>query len=747
MPPTLAHSPKEEGETGDPYARHVESVKTGAEARAGSMFRYFNDRDRIPALTEAIKYAATFHDLGKLDPDNQIVLRAGRGGFLRWDHIDAGVAHVSACRNWMAAWLIRAHHAPGLPEKAEHFDPDGIGRKLRGCRRDIAEQDRHEEQIARTNNGLVSYLESHRAVLGDDRINAMRPTHGLVMRLALSCLVDADHSDTAYYDTGYCPEPVTDPQWERRLHSLIKYVKHLSPGNSCAEESRNRVRQEFFEACLNSTTDAPMVTCEASVGLGKTTSVTAFLLQRAIQNNLRRLIIVAPFTNILSQIGKVLRKALVLDGENANHAIVEHHHRADFHHRSDRALAVLWQAPIVLTTAVSFFETLASCSPSSLRKLHSVPGSAIFLDEAHAALPTALWPQNWKWLCELACNWGCNFVFASGSLARFWENSEVINPTVTLPELVTEDITKKTRYAENRRIAYCPLNNGNVVDKNELIEKIKKYSGPNLVILNTVQNAAVIANMLKQEGLEVLHISTALAPKDREEVLKRVEERLANKHFQNWSLVATSCVEAGVDLSFRYAFRERFSVASLIQTGGRVNRNCEYEQSTIYDFALRGEGITQHPGARVSGNILRELITRGRLMDVNPADIVTEAMAEEINRFGGLSENSLVRAENTRNYPEVQRLGRVIDSDTKLVIVDDYLKDFVTNHEHISFVDLLRGSVQLWSSKVNTLGLSRAPCYKDIYVWNDDYDPGFLGYMSGVLRNQNFMRDNAAWII
>ena len=229
-------------------------------------------------------------------------------------------------------------------------------------------------------------------------------------------------------------------------------------------------------------------------------------------------------------------------------------------------------------------------------------------------MPTALWPQNWKWLCELARSWGCNFVFASGSLARFWENTDVINPSVTLPELLPEDLSKKTHASESRRIAYSPLNNGNVIDKADLIEEIKRRPGPSLVILNTVQNAAVIADILRKSDLEVLHLSTALAPKDRESILKQVEQQLSKKNSKDWALVATSCVEAGVDLSFRYAFRERFSVASLIQTGGRVNRNCEYEQSTIYDFALRGEG-TQHPGARVSGNILRELVTQGSIGD------------------------------------------------------------------------------------------------------------------------------------
>ena len=51
-----------------------------------------------------------------------------------------------------------------------------------------------------------------------------------------------------------------------------------------------------------------------------------------------------------------------------------------------RYLTALWKAPIIVTTAVTFFETLASNSPSTLRRLHNLPGSGIFVDESHAAL-------------------------------------------------------------------------------------------------------------------------------------------------------------------------------------------------------------------------------------------------------------------------------------------------------------------------------------------------------------------------
>jgi CRISPR-associated endonuclease/helicase Cas3 len=240
--------------------------------------------------------------------------------------------------------------------------------------------------------------------------------------------------------------------------------------------------------------------------------VAAYLIRRALADtpNLRRLIIVAPYTNILSQTAERLRKALVLPGERADEVIVEHHHRADFSERANRELAVLWQAPIVLTTAVSFFETLAACDPASLRKLHSLPGSAVFIDEAHAAIPTKLWPQNWKWLCELGTEWSCRFVFASGSLARFWEHEDVLGSSTTLPELLPTTQANDVLDAERKRVRYERLGEGKALTVQELIQAVKRTPGPRLVILNTVQNAAVVAKAMRKVGMKVFHLSTAV---------------------------------------------------------------------------------------------------------------------------------------------------------------------------------------------------------------------------------------------
>jgi CRISPR-associated endonuclease/helicase Cas3 len=207
--------------------------------------------------------------------------------------------------------------------------------------------------------------------------------------------------------------------------------------------------------------------------------------------------------------------------------------------------------------------------------------------------------------------------------------------------------------------------------------------------------------------------------------------------------VATSCVEAGVDLSFRCAFRERFATASIIQVGGRVNRHGEYNVDgggIVFDFALADSLITQHPAANVSAEVLRRLMDEGTLNDaMNPADVVTRAMVLELRNLGGLSSDQLVKAESEQNYPEVQRLGQVINENTRFVVVDPKVKELLRMHIPISFKMLLEGSVQIWGTKIDKLGLqplhSPRRSLREIYEWNYDYDPDFLGYMQGLLSS------------
>jgi CRISPR-associated endonuclease/helicase Cas3 len=691
-------------------------------------------RDTPPDFVANVEVAATFHDLGKLDAENQSALKQGRAARMPWDHIDAGVAHLLANGNRIAAWLVRAHHAPGLPCLAKHFDPDGLGLRLRGRRHESVERIDHLQQIERTDGKSSQYLADHAAAVGPVAVSPAKASHGLALRLALSCLVDADYSDTAAFDSGVAPGEPAPPRWQDRLHRLDAYVEALGRRG---DSTRDKARADFYQAARDSSVSDTFACCEAPVGLGKTTAITTFLLKSALEKGLRRLFIVAPYTNIIDQTVGVLRKALSLPGEDPQEVVVAHHHKADFSSRFDREMAVLWRAPVVVTTSVQFFETLAACGPSELRKLHELPGSVVFLDEAHAALPAPLWPQNWRWLRELAGKWNCRFVFASGSLARFWENRQVIDPPAAMPEIMPAKFGATVIHSEKDRIRYETA--GLIGAPNELIRWVECEPGPRLLILNTVQSAAVIAKKMREAGKDVLHVSTALCPRDRAPVVDQIIERLTRRG-DDWTVVATSCLEAGLNLSFRTGFRERFSTANLIQTGGRVNRNGEYNDlgaATVFDFILDPvDGITRHPGARDSGEVLKRQFARGDFGGMSPAALVSAAMVEELK--AGLAQDRLSRTEKEKDYPGAAKHGRVIPTNTRIVVVDSNLADRLKAGERFSFQEILSGSVQVWAQKIETLGLRAVPGKRELYEWPHEYDD-FLGYMAGVLKMRGFL--------
>jgi CRISPR-associated endonuclease/helicase Cas3 len=733
VPAPLAHSAPDPEREPHLYADHIHGAVGGALANARAVAVHMPDAKRAERFVSTVVDGTTYHDLGKLDRDNQAALRRGRQGRMCWDHVDAGVARLMQARAETAAWIVRAHHAPGLPAKAvefNRFDPNARG--LRGGRSADRDADKADALTARTDQTLADLVALHAAVAGAHEPAPGAALHGLFMRLASSCLVDGDHADAARYESGRRTPDAPEPRWQERLAALDAYVGRLDKG-----AARRADRDAFYRACREGPVDKPMVACEGPVGIGKTTAVAAWCLRRAIHSKARRLFIVAPYTTILSQTARTLREALTLSDEahRQDEIVAEHHHRADFQALDSRDLAVLWRAPTVVTTSVQFFETLSACGPARLRKLHGLPGSVVFLDEAHAILPAPLWRQSWTWIRELADGWNCSFVFASGSLARLWEEPEIVgdDKDTRLPDLVPPALSTRLNKTEHGRVHFKTLHR-----IRDPIKAVLDTPGPRLAVFNTVQTAAVVADRMRKSGTDVLHLSTALCPADRDPILDEVKRRLDPKegYGPDWTLVATSLVEAGVDLSFRTGLRERFSAASLIQIGGRVSRHGEWGSGEVIDFLLDAdESMTTHPDAARPGAVLARLFEAGAFAQaIDPASLVTRSICEELRDAYGTTGVTLAEAERKRNYPEAARLGRLIDADTRLVVVDESLKAKLADRGTVSTKDLLAGSVQMWSSRIENLGIDLFPGRSDLYLWRRTYDPHFLGYMAGALE-------------
>lgn len=549
-------------------------------------------------------------------------------------------------------------------------------------------------------------------------------------RLALSCLVDADHTDTTVHYGGCEHETIVELLAEKRLEALNRYVKNLEQ-----DTERSRQRTEVYRVCRDADMVGNIVSCDSPVGTGKTTAVMAHLLSQALKRGLRRIFVVLPFTNIIQQSVKTYRAALVLPGENQEYVVAELHHRADFEDEQSRQFTALWRAPIIVTTAVVFFETLASNKPATLRRLHALPGSAIFVDESHAALPVKLLPLAWYWIKGYANEWQCYWVMASGSLNRFWTLEEFDKDKPAIPEIMPADMRDNLKKLERNRITY--RFHDTPFGLHEFIEWLASLPGPRIVILNTVQSAAVVALALKKRfgKSSVEHLSTALTPLDRDITIERIRSRLIKKDDFDWILVATSCVEAGMNFSFKTGVREAASLVSTLQLAGRVNRDDLLRSEAVWIITLKEEGLLRkHRGMNGSSAVLLDLMRSGQ--SISP-DLCTEALKREI-RLEAQFSWELLKMEKRGQFPQVDRNFKVIASDTRIVLIDKSIKEKIKQNIKVNWLDIQNGSVQIWGYRLDALRIPEIPGVKGLHEWNYDYD-NFIGYMAGVLSVEGFL--------
>ena len=703
------------------YEAHVRGVCERAGKYAAEAECYSVKANGI--LSTIVRDSALLHDLGKLEERNQSVLceQSRRRRHLPVDHTDAGSAALQKMGSGCAAMLVYSHHQ-GLPDLSTEF-------AARGC---SIFRNGNAEVRAETDAALPALLRQHEALFPrkpNKEVQAYDGDPAVFLRMALSCLADADHGDTAAA-FGQTEKAMPELRPQERLAALDHYVSKFGE-----TDERSSLRRELYQSCRSAEAHSGFSVCGSPVGSGKTTAVMAHLLEQACKRNARRIFVVLPYTSIIRQSVDIYRKALVLPGETPEDVVAELHSRADFEDIETRYLTALWRAPIVVTTAVAFFETLSSHNPAALRRLHELPGSLIFVDEAHSALPIRLLPLAWHWMNVLADEWSCYWVLASGSLVRYWELqplSGLSMPQPEIAELVRPDLQRELSRYESSRITFRWREKP--IGRKELPKWVQEAPGPRLLILNTVQSAAVIAaDMAAEFGqTHVEHLSTALTPEDRGNTIDRIRRRLADPDDADWTLVATSCVEAGVDFSFRTGFREISSLLSLLQAAGRVNRHGRNTEAVMWSFSLQDDSmLPKNPALDVSAAVLRSYFQKR--LPITP-ELSTRSMQDELVRDDSCMSAicDFAELEAAQQFRTLAQKFRVIDQKTVLAVPDDSMASAIAEGR-ASWQELQRHAVSVRKEKIVLWHLREIA--DGIYQWTLGYDC-FLGYMHGVLLTE-----------
>lgn len=530
----LAHGATDEHPEGQSIEAHLKGTGELAETFAAEFGAAANG-----------KLCGLAHDIGKYSDEFQLRLRGGK----KVDHATAGAIECFKIKAAFEAVCVIGHHS-GLPNVG-HKDADTtesqtfFGRKLRAEQGGIPDYRKNW-------NGHIALPQDYFRPSGRGFATAF------YIRMLYSCLVDADYIDTETFMNGDAGRGNYEP-----LSALCdKLTAYISKWNNPTREI-DILRQKILNSCIEKAS-APrgIFSLTVPTGGGKTVASMAFALNHAVANSMKRIIYVIPYTSIIEQNAKVFRD--ILGQEN----VVEHHSSVSYELSENadepgyrNALATEnWDAPVIVTTAVQFFESLYANRSSKCRKLHNIANSVIIFDEAQMI------PSNNLRPC----------VAAIAELVRAY-NATAVLCTATQPAIdeMLLEYSKKESVVE-----LCPDVDGMFekfrrtsfekegrLTTDELVSRLESQQQV-LCIVNTRKFAQEVYEALPSEGR--FHLSTLMCPVHRKQKLDEIRERL--KSGKTCRVVSTSLIEAGVDVDFPRVFREMAGLDSILQAAGRCNR-------------------------------------------------------------------------------------------------------------------------------------------------------------------------------
>ena len=346
---------------------------------------------------------------------------------------------------------------------------------------------------------------------------------------------------------------------EGLLRRLNDYIAPWFPGNT----ELNRNRCAILSACLRQASrPRGIYSLTVPTGGGKTVSSLAFGLKHAVENGMKRVIYVIPYTSIIEQNAKVFRD--ILGDSN----VVEHHSGVSYDDDDEtscnnyfqRLASENWDAPVIVTTAVQFFESLYSNRPSQCRKLHNIANSVVIFDEAQMIPTYHLLPCVGA-MASLASQFRSTILLCTATQPVLTDLFRRFYPQVQIQELCPQ---VGDYFQKFQRVTY---RDGGFLSEDALAVELQQHNQV-LCIVNTRKAAQSLYALLPQEGR--FHLSTLMYPAHRRQVLDTVRQRL--KEGLPCRVVSTSLIEAGVDVDFPMVWRELAGLDSIAQAAGRCNR-------------------------------------------------------------------------------------------------------------------------------------------------------------------------------
>ena len=587
----IAHKRNSDGEE--------QSVKEHCEATA----RLCHDF-AIEQLKPVLYETGQLHDIGKYQRSFQCRIN---GENIAIEHSICGAVEAESFHNnpvgLLMAYCISGHHC-GIPDggsKNDSSDMPTLYGRLSRTPEDYGIY-KTELRLPDINDKKVCSFLAKGCTTPDEIVDQF----SFWVRYAFSCLVDADSIDTAQFCNKGLPDNLHG-DFQKALDLVNKRLSEFTCTTDL-QKSRSAIQQQVFDKV---SVDSEIYLMNMPTGSGKTLCSVKFALERCLRTGRKRIIYVIPYNSIIDQTACEFE-------ETFGEAVDILRHQSTFSYEDDEdteenyKFAVKnatenWDASFIITTAVQFFESIYSNRRGKLRKMHNMGDSVIVLDEAH------LMPVDYLQPCIQAISYITKFL-----------NSEALFLTATMPDFeklikkyalscnIEELVEDKTLFSKFKKCSFRYIGE---VSQDSLLEEAE-INPSALIVVNSKRTARELYS--KAVG-EKYHLSTYMTAYDRQKVIKKIKERLKllEDEFGDKEcvpperrilVISASLIEAGVDLDFYRVYRELNRLDSLLQAGGRCNREGKRQNAQTCIFELKEDSSRSKQDKPI--NLTRGLIKK-----------------------------------------------------------------------------------------------------------------------------------------
>lgn len=483
-------------------------------------------------------------------------------------------------------------------------------------------------------------------------------------KFVFSCLTDADFLDTEIFCNKNVERGMSG-DFEKALDKLNRELSDM-PSDNPLRQARSRIQQQAFD---NSVNKSHISILDMPTGSGK----TLCSLKLALESGKKRIIYVIPYTSIIEQTANKFEKMFgdVLP-------VLQHHSNYSYDGNTEEEKKTVeklkrtcenWDAPLIITTSVQFFQSIYHYKGSALRKLHNLRDSVIVFDEIHL-IPTELLRPCLKAVGYITKYLNSEALFLSATMPDYSKLFDKFLPDVNYNKLVTD----RTNFKYFKKCEYKDMGKTTLETIAENASRCKNA----LIVVNAKKTAAELYNLVQGEKY---HLSANMTPAHRSRVIEVVRNKLENG--EHITVVSTSLVEAGVDLDFNTVFRQLSGLDSILQAGGRCNREGKDDKGYVYVFDI---DETYRKGSDLAMRINKTKGLLEKYQDITSYDCIKEYY-DGIFDFNQsrIAENSIAKYNEQSNSFDRQGLMspysipfrsyamqfEYISADTISIVIDD----------------------------------------------------------------------------